>query len=114
VFFLMVVVIAVVVFGVAAVASGHGGTLAPHREPAPVPLREGPVDAEALAAVRFPVVVRGYRMDVVDAVLDTLGAALAERDARIAELSARPGHASDQPRAMGQAASDAPGSGWVE
>jgi DivIVA domain-containing protein len=86
VFFLMVIVISVVVFGVAAVASGHGGTLAPHRPPLPAALGPGPVDADALAAVQFPVTVRGYRMDAVDAVLDRLGTELADRDARIAEL----------------------------
>jgi DivIVA domain-containing protein len=95
VFFLMVVVISVVVFGVAAVASGHGGTLAPHRAPLPTALGPGPVDAAALAGVQFPVVVRGYRMDAVDAVLDRLGAALAERDARIAELQSPPPPAAD-------------------
>jgi DivIVA domain-containing protein len=96
VFFLMVVVIAVVVFGVAAVASGHGGTLGPARPVAAAPLPEGPVDADALAAVQFPVVVRGYRMDAVDAVLDRLAAELAERDARIAELSSPPAPAGDR------------------
>jgi DivIVA domain-containing protein len=95
VFFLMVVVISVVVFGVAAVAAGHGGTLAPADPPSVPPLREGPVDAAALAAVQFPVVVRGYRMDAVDAVLDRLGTELAERDARIAELSTPPAPAAD-------------------
>jgi DivIVA domain-containing protein len=53
------------------------------------------VDAAALAGVQFPVVVRGYRMDAVDAVLDRLGAALAERDARIAELQSPPPPAAD-------------------
>jgi DivIVA domain-containing protein len=96
VFFLMVVVISVVVFGVAAVASGHGGTLGPDRAATAAPLRAGPVDAEALAAVQFPVVVRGYRMDAVDAVLDRLGTELAERDARIAELSTPPAPAADR------------------
>jgi DivIVA domain-containing protein len=95
VFFLMVAVIAVVVFGVAAVAAGHGGTLGPDRPVAAAPLRDGPVDAGALAAVSFPVVVRGYRMDAVDAVLDRLGAELAERDARIAELTSPPAPAAD-------------------
>jgi len=90
VFFLMVIVISVVVFGVAAVASGHGGTLGPDRAPVPAPLAAGPVDADALAAVQFPVTLRGYRMDAVDEVLDRLGAELAERDARIAELITPP------------------------
>ncbi|MCU0301924.1 MAG: DivIVA domain-containing protein [Candidatus Nanopelagicales bacterium] len=46
----------------------------------------GPVTAEALGEVGFPVVLRGYRMDVVDRVLDDAATALAERDDRIAQL----------------------------
>jgi DivIVA domain-containing protein len=37
-------------------------------------------------ALRLPTGARGYRMREVDDVLDRLGAELAERDARIAEL----------------------------
>lgn len=44
------------------------------------------VDSRDLAEVRFPVVLRGYRMDQVDGVLDDARAALSERDARIADL----------------------------
>lgn len=43
----------------------------------------GPQD---LAEVRFAVVLRGYRMEEVDRVLDDTRAALEDRDARIAEL----------------------------
>jgi DivIVA domain-containing protein len=43
----------------------------------------GRADVEAL---RLPTGARGYRMREVDDVLDRLGAELAERDARIAEL----------------------------
>lgn len=86
-FFVMVVVIAVVVFGITAVAAGQGGTLAlPGRDPRPLVGHPGPVVAADLEALRFPVVLRGYRMDAVDAVLDRLGTELAERDARIEEL----------------------------
>jgi DivIVA domain-containing protein len=46
--------------------------------------------AEDLRRVRFGLVVRGYRMSEVDEVLDRAAAALAERDARIAELERRP------------------------
>ncbi len=38
--------------------------------------------------LRLPMALRGYRMDEVDDVLDRLGAELAYRDARIAELEA--------------------------
>lgn len=44
------------------------------------------VDPQDLAEVRFAVVLRGYRMDEVDRVLDDTREALAGRDARIAEL----------------------------
>ncbi len=86
-FWLMVVVVAVVVFGTAAVAAGVGGTLG-SVAPAPQPLAdvEGPVTSADLAGIRFPVVVRGYRMDAVDAVLDRLTDEIATRDARIREL----------------------------
>jgi DivIVA domain-containing protein len=47
---------------------------------------EGPVGPEDLAAARFTVAVRGYRMDEVDRVLADAQIALAERDARIAAL----------------------------
>jgi DivIVA domain-containing protein len=86
-FWLMVVVIAAVVFATVGVAAGAGGTLAtPAGDPPPLPERDGTLDAAALAEVRFPVVLRGYRMEAVDAVLDRVGAELAARDARIAEL----------------------------
>jgi DivIVA domain-containing protein len=59
---------------------------------------------EAVAAVRFPVVLRGYRMDDVDAVLDRLSREMADRDAVIRELRAgtlTSGHAgSELPRRM--------------
>ncbi len=44
------------------------------------------VRPQDLAAVRFAVVLRGYRMDEVDRVLDDTREALADRDARIADL----------------------------
>ena len=86
-FWLMVVVVAVVVFGTAAVAAGAGGTLgAAAGDPRPLADHEGPVHAADLAQVRFPVTLRGYRMDAVDSVLDRLGEEIAGRDARIEEL----------------------------
>jgi DivIVA domain-containing protein len=47
---------------------------------------EDGVRPEDLAEVRFAVVLRGYRMDEVDRVLDDAREALAVRDERIADL----------------------------
>ncbi len=86
-FALMVVVVAVVVFATAGVAAGAGGTLGDVAgDPLPLDGHEGPVGAADLAEVRFPVKLRGYRMDSVDSVLNRLGDELATRDARIEEL----------------------------
>ncbi len=86
-FVLMVLLVAVVVFGVAAVAAGQGGTLttaavdrAPWRAP------DQPFAPADLEAVRFPLAMRGYRMDLVDGVLDRVAAELAAKDAELAEL----------------------------
>lgn len=86
-FALMVVVVAVVVFGTAAVAAGAGGTLGSAAgDPRPLADHAGPVQPQDLADLRFPVTLRGYRMDAVDSVLDRLESEIAGRDARIAEL----------------------------
>ncbi|MDP9397085.1 MAG: DivIVA domain-containing protein [Actinomycetota bacterium] len=85
VFLLLVLALLAVV---AVVAAGRGGELTdPVVDRAPLGLpEEGPLDATALQRVRFSLGFRGYRMDQVDGVLDRVGAELAERDARIAEL----------------------------
>ncbi|MFJ5232607.1 DivIVA domain-containing protein [Kitasatospora sp. NPDC088391] len=89
-FWVIVAAMAVVVGGAALVALGGGGTLpeAEHdrlsvRLPEHRPLGRADVDE-----LRLPMALRGYRMDEVDDVLDRLGAELAVRDARIAELEA--------------------------
>ncbi|QGV78733.1 DivIVA domain-containing protein [Streptomyces ficellus] len=67
-----------------------------------------PVDRADVDALRLPLAPRGYRMAEVDDALGRLGAELAERDARIAELQA----ALEDARAgapAGRAAGDAPG-----
>jgi DivIVA domain-containing protein len=88
----MVVVVAVVVFGTAAVAAGAGGTMgAPARGPQLLADVETPVRPADLEQVRFPVVLRGYRMEAVDQVLARLGSELEARDARVSELEARLG-----------------------
>ena len=51
----------------------------------PVLLPEHPAAAD-VGRLRLSVAPRGYRMDQVDAVLERLAGALADRDARISEL----------------------------
>ncbi|MEU4654376.1 DivIVA domain-containing protein [Streptomyces sp. NPDC023723] len=89
-FLFLVVALAVVVAAVtlAVVGGGDSGPLpdaAPERLVDPLPA-ERPVNRADVERLRFPLTVRGYRMADVDDALGRLGAELAERDARIAEL----------------------------
>jgi DivIVA domain-containing protein len=90
----LVVVVAAVTLAVLGSGDGHspdeaalGGLtdVPPDRldDPLPTHRQLGRADVETL---RLPLAARGYRMREVDDVLDRLGAELAERDARIAEL----------------------------
>ena len=66
--------------GIAVVAAGRGTPMAEvygDRPDATVPA-EGPLRAEHLRRVRFPLAFRGYRMAEVDALLDRLADQLAE------------------------------------
>ena len=86
----MLIALAAVVAAVALAVLGDGGAL---KDAEPDRLQDRLPPDRALVrtdvdAVRLPVTVRGYRMIDVDEVLDRLGAELAERDARIAELEA--------------------------
>ncbi len=95
---LTAVLVALVLFAVAAVAAGRGGSLQMEDRATggrPLPL-DRPVAAADIAALRFGLALRGYRMAEVDAALDRLGNALLDRDGRIAALEAelgRPGRA---------------------
>ncbi|MFB7474875.1 DivIVA domain-containing protein [Kitasatospora sp. NPDC056184] len=87
-FWVIVAAMAVVVGGAALVALGGGGSLpeaVQDRISARLP-QDRRLDQGDVEALRLPMAVRGYRMDEVDDVLDRLGAELAHRDARIAEL----------------------------
>ena len=90
-FLFLVVALAVVVAAVtlAVVGGGEGGgplpEAAPERLHDPLPL-ERPVGRADVEGLRFPLAARGYRMADVDDALSRLGAELAERDARIADL----------------------------
>ncbi len=91
VFLLEVLLVAGVVGAVALVAAGRGAPLQPappDRPPLALPADRPLVPAD-LAALRFAVALRGYRMDQVDAVLDRLAAELRDREDRIAALQAR-------------------------
>ncbi|WP_101256899.1 DivIVA domain-containing protein [Streptomyces barkulensis] len=90
----LVVVVAAVALAVAGGGDGPGRTATggladalPDRTEAWLP-PDRPLNRSDLEALRLPQAVRGYRMEEVDDVLDRLGAELAERDARIAELEA--------------------------
>ncbi|MGW7266844.1 DivIVA domain-containing protein [Streptomyces sp. NPDC054842] len=89
-FLFLVVALAVVVAAVtlAVVGGGESGPLtdaAPERLEDPLPPHR-PVNRADVDLLRFPVAVRGYRMADVDDALGRLGAEIAERDARIADL----------------------------
>lgn len=93
VYAVFVVAAAVVLFAVAALAAGRGGSLAdPVQDRVEPRLPERPLEPGDVEDLRFAVVVRGYRMDQVDAVLARLGTELARRDERIAGLSAQLAH----------------------
>ena len=79
---LFAVLIVLAMGGVALVASGRGGSMAPAYDDRPdVALpTDRPIAAEDLRTVRFPLAVRGYRMSEVDALLSRLATEL--EDAR--------------------------------
>ncbi|MEU2869251.1 DivIVA domain-containing protein [Streptomyces olivoreticuli] len=116
---LVVVVAAVTLF----VVGGGSGVSLPEAEPDriawPLPA-DRPTSRADVDAVRLPLALRGYRMTETDDVLDRLGAELAERDARIADLeralaAARGAAKKDRNKdeeSPGQAPSDAAPGEW--
>lgn len=91
VFLFLLIALVVVVGGVTlAVVGGGDGPLTeapPDRLDDPLPA-DRPLARADVEALRLPMTLRGYRMADVDDVLGRLGAELAERDARIADLEA--------------------------
>lgn len=71
-FFAVLVVLAM--GGIAMLAAGHGEPLAEveHDRLRPDLPEDRPLTAEDLRRVRFPLALRGYRMEDVDALLDRL------------------------------------------
>ncbi|MER8237032.1 hypothetical protein [Streptomyces sp. NPDC094049] len=87
-FLLITMVVVVAAVTLAVIGGGDSEVLpevAPEQLVDPLPVSR-PVDRADVEALRLPVGLRGYRMADVDDVLVRLGAELAERDARIAEL----------------------------
>lgn len=97
-----------VLFAAAVLLTRDGPVLADAPpDAADVLLPEGPVRPEDVAAVRFSLAPRGYRMSEVDEVLERLAAELADRDRRLARLEGAPTGASqpaaERPASSGQA-----------
>ncbi len=94
---LEIVLAVLVVFGVAAVAMGYGGSIT-HFSP-DWPGRALPEDRavrdDDVKQVRFSLALRGYRMREVDAALERLATEIAKRDARLEHLTGRPFELSD-------------------
>lgn len=90
VFWFLLLTMVVVVTAVTLAVVGGGGSavlqdVPPERFTDPLPAAR-PVGRADIEALRLPMALRGYRMMDVDEALSRLGAELAERDARIAEL----------------------------
>ena len=86
-----VLLAALVLFGVAAAATGRLPGLAEvPADDAGDGLPEGPLRAPDLELARFPLAFRGYRMADVDRVLDRLAGELMVRDAEIARMGGVP------------------------
>lgn len=80
---LFAILIVLALGGVAVVASGRGGSMAPAYDDRPdlaLPT-DRPLVARDLRSVRFPLAVRGYRMSDVDELLARLATELEDREA---------------------------------
>ena len=85
-----IAVLAIMLLGAAAIAAaGRMGEMSrdPVRDVYRQDLPDRPLTPGDLDGLRFGVTLRGYSMAQVDEILDRLGAEIAQRDARIAELS---------------------------
>src|SRR3954447_20942680 len=80
---LFAILIVLALGGVAVVAAGRGAPMSPAYDDAPDSLvpRDGPVTAEDLRRIRFPLALRRYRMAEVDAVLERLAEEREQADA---------------------------------
>lgn len=82
--------VAAVVFLLAAVVFGRGEELAPLPPgSSPTRLPAGEVTGEDVRNVRYQLVLRGYKMSEVDWVMKRLGTQIDELRARVSELEAQ-------------------------
>jgi DivIVA domain-containing protein len=82
--------VAAVVFLLAAVVFGRGEELAPLPPgSSPTRLPAGDITGEDVRNVRYQLVLRGYKMSEVDWVMGRLGAQIDELRGRVAELEAQ-------------------------
>jgi DivIVA domain-containing protein len=89
-YLIVAAVVAAVVFLIASLVFGRGEELAALPPDAtPTGLPEGPIAGDDVRAVRFSLVLRGYRMSEVDWTLHRAAAELDALRARVAELEAR-------------------------
>lgn len=87
---LFAILIVLAMGGVAMVASGRGGSMAPAYDDRPdlaLP-DDRPLEARDLRTVRFPLALRGYRMSDVDILLARLATELEDRADRAPEPDA--------------------------
>ncbi|WP_372729549.1 DivIVA domain-containing protein [Nocardioides sp.] len=102
---LFAILIVLALGGVALVAAGKGEPMTPaydDRPDAGIP-GTGPLAADDLRRVRFPLAVRGYRMSEVDALLDRLAT-------QLAEAGVEAGDATDDPAPPSEGRGEAPAS----
>jgi DivIVA domain-containing protein len=87
--------VVLVLFVAAVVATRDDQAMADAAQDLPdLGLPAGPLEPQDVAAVRFSMAPRGYRMSEVDAVLERLAEELADRDRQLAELQG--GHLLDE------------------
>jgi DivIVA domain-containing protein len=95
-----IAVVAIAALGVAAmVAAGGVGEMSsePVYDTYRQQLPPGPLGAEDIRRARFGLALRGYAMNQVDDLLERLAREVAERDARIAELTGSEREVAPQP-----------------
>lgn len=93
IYLLVMLLVAAVVFLLASLVFGRGeelAPLAPGSSPTRLPAED--VTGEDVAATKFQIVVRGYKMSEVDWVLSRLGTEIDELRDRITELEGRREH----------------------
>ncbi len=78
---LFAIMIVLAMGGIAMIASGRGGSMAPAYDDSPdlVLPTDRPIGAHDLRTVRFPLALRGYRMSDVDDLLARLATEIEDR-----------------------------------